>query len=114
MSTGMLLVLLQPQAASSGLVREQCWAKGSASTNAAQNAAAIKVLRSWGSAFDALDGQDVCHMATRVAAGVREHLLERHGLDLDELASTLTMARLQRSFSPDGSGVLKLYSNPYY
>ena len=68
MSTGMLLVLLQPQAAPSRTLREQCWAQGSAPTNAAQNAAAVSVLRSWGAAFDVLEGQDVCHMATRAVA----------------------------------------------
>tara|TARA_B110001452_G_scaffold261041_1_gene259333 strand:- start:4058 stop:4516 length:459 start_codon:yes stop_codon:yes gene_type:complete len=68
MSTGMLLVLMQPQAAPGTTLREQCWAQGSAPTNAAQNAAAVSVLRSWGAAFDALEGQDVCHMATRAVA----------------------------------------------
>ena len=63
-----MLILLLPSASASSLPREQCWPQGSAPTNAAQNAAAISVLRSWGSAFDALAGSDVCHMATRSAA----------------------------------------------
>ena len=68
MSTGILLMLAQPQAALSSPLREQCWPQGSAATNAAQNAAAVQVLRSWSAAFDALQGQDVCHMATRAVA----------------------------------------------
>jgi hypothetical protein len=68
MSTGILLALLTPQAALSIAAREQCWPQGSVSTNAPQNAAAIRVLRSWGAAFDALQGQDVCQMATRTVA----------------------------------------------
>ena len=60
MSSGILLALLTPQAALGSAVREQCWPQGSVSTNAPQNAAAISVLRSWGAAFDALQGQDVC------------------------------------------------------
>ena len=68
MSTGIALLLVSPQAAPSSLLREQCWPQGSVATNAAQNAAAIQVLRSWGAAFDALSGQDVCQMATRVSA----------------------------------------------
>ena len=74
MSSGVLLALLTPQAVLGSAVREQCWPQGSVSTNAPQNAAAISVLRSWGAAFDALQGQDVCHMATRAVAqtGVSE------------------------------------------
>ena len=74
MSSGVLLALLTPQAVLGSAVREQCWPQGSVSTNAPQNAAAISVLRSLGAAFDALQGQDVCHMATRAVAqtGVSE------------------------------------------
>ena len=68
MSSGILLALLTPQAALGSAVREQCWPQGSVATNAPQNAAAISVLRSWGAAFDALQGQDVCQMATRAVA----------------------------------------------
>ena len=48
-------------------------------------------------------------LTAAIATDVREHLLRRHGIDLDDAVRTLTLPRLQRAFSPDGSGMLEVY-----
>ena len=48
-------------------------------------------------------------LALRVAADVRAYMRSRHGLDVDDLAKTLSIERLRRAFSPDGSGMLEVY-----
>ena len=51
-------------------------------------------------------------LVARVAEEVRSHLLTRHGVDLTDLRGSLSAARLQRAFSPDGSGMIELYWLP--
>ena len=48
----------------------------------------------------------------QVAEEVRAHLMARHAIDLTDLPGSLTAAKLQRAFSPDGSGMLELYWLP--
>ena len=48
-------------------------------------------------------------LVARVAEEVKAHLLKRHGVDLSDLRGSLSAARMQRAFSPDGSGMIELY-----
>ena len=48
-------------------------------------------------------------LVARVAGEVKAHLLKRHGVDLSDLRGSLSAARMQRAFSPDGSGMIELY-----
>jgi len=48
-------------------------------------------------------------LVARVAEEVKAHLLRRHGVDLSDLRGSLSAARMQRAFSPDGSGMVELY-----
>ena len=48
-------------------------------------------------------------LVARVAEEVKAHLLKRHGVDLADLRGSLSAARMQRAFSPDGSGMIELY-----
>ena len=62
--------------------------------------------------FVVVEGAVERGVALAAAAGVREHLHQRHGLDVsseDALSRTLTLPRLVRAFSPDGSGMIEAY-----
>lgn len=48
-------------------------------------------------------------LALRVASDVQEYMRSRHSLDVGAPPGALTLPKLQRAFSPDGSGMIELY-----
>ena len=51
-----------------------------------------------------VEGAVSAELTGELLSQVRSHLLKRHTIDLNNLHSTLTLSKLQRAFSPDGSG----------
>mmetsp|Transcript_50509 Transcript_50509/g.83708 ORF Transcript_50509/g.83708 Transcript_50509/m.83708 type:complete len:744 (-) Transcript_50509:304-2535(-) len=62
--------------------------------------------------FVVVEGAVAADLVQRIASEVTVHLRDRHGLDLADLRGCLTLPKLQRAFSPDGSGMLELYWLP--